>query len=59
MNINTSASAAQNTSDVVAMTMFKKSMDIAAQNALALINAIPQSEARLPPNLGQNINTTA
>lgn len=59
MNINTNASAAQNTSDAVAMTMLKKSIDIAGQNALALINAIPQAEAKLPPNLGQNINTTA
>ena len=59
MNINTNASTAQNTSDAVALTMLKKSIDITAQNALALINAIPQSEPRLPPNLGQNINTTA
>lgn len=59
MNINTNASAAQNTSDTVAMTMLKKSINIAAQNALALIKAIPQSDAKLPPNLGQNINTIA
>ena len=59
MNINTNASTAQNTSDAVALTMLKKSIDINAQNVLALINAIPQTEARLPPNLGQNINTTA
>ena len=59
MNINTNANAAQNTSDAVAMTMLKKSIDIAAQNALALINAIPQPVGKLPSNLGQNINTTA
>ncbi len=59
MNINANANAVQNTKDVVALTMLKKSIDTSAQNALALINAIPQSGPRLPPNLGKNINTTA
>ncbi len=67
MNINTNASANNNasavaahgTSDAVAIAVLKKSMDITAQNAMALINAIPEPVSKLPPNLGQNINTTA
>lgn len=43
--------------------MQKKAMDIEAQNAAALINALPQppkpSSANMPPHLGQNINTKA
>lgn len=61
MNINTSISASTTPNDVVGMTVLKKSIDIEAQSAMALINAIPpqQSAANLPPNLGQHINTTA
>ena len=62
INMNTSAALAQNTNDAVGMTVFKKALDIEAQSAMQLINAIPQppqSAANLPPNLGQNINTTA
>ena len=63
INMNTSASMNPATGDVVGLAVLKKSIDIEAQVAMALINAIPQppqpSAANLPPNLGQNINTTA
>lgn len=63
VNMNTSAALVQNASDAVGVAVLKKANDIQAQTAMALINAIPQppqqSAANLPPNLGQNINTTA
>ena len=63
INMNTSASLAQNTSDVIGLTVLKKAINIEAQNSMALINAIPQppqqGAANLSPYLGQNINTTA
>jgi len=63
INMNTSASLAQNTSDVIGLTVLKKAINIEAQNAMALINAIPQppqqGAANLSPYLGQNINTIA
>lgn len=45
----------------VGVAMFKKALDTQTQSALALIEAIPQAPSNqgLPPNLGQNINTTA
>jgi hypothetical protein len=61
--MNTSAALVQNSGDAVGMAVLKKAIDIEAQSAMALIAAIPQppqqSAANLPPNLGQNINTTA
>lgn len=65
MNISSSTNAAlvSNASDAVGISLLKKAMSIEAQSAMALINAIPQSSqssaANLPPNVGQNINTTA
>jgi len=65
MNISSSTNAAlvSNASDTVGISLLKKAMSIEAQSAMALINAIPQpsqsSAANLPPNVGQNINTTA
>jgi len=63
VNMNASASMNPNPGDVVGLTVLKKAIDVEAQAAMALINAIPQpsqpSAANLPPNLGQNINTTA
>lgn len=65
MNINsaTSASLVQTNMDVVSTTVLKKALDIEAQTAISLINALPQpvqqSSANLPANLGKNINTTA
>lgn len=59
VSMNTSAALAQNTSTDVGMAVLKKAIDIEAQGAMALINAIPQPSVNLPPHLGQNINTTA
>lgn len=60
MNVNSSASLAPNATDVVGMSVLKKAIDIEAQSAMALINTISQPQStNLPPNLGQNINTTA
>lgn len=62
INMNTSSALAQSSSDVVGLAVLKKAIDVEAQAAMALINAIPQpqrtSSANLPPHLGQNINTT-
>lgn len=63
VNMNISAALAQNTSDTVGLYVLKKAINIEAQNAISLINAIPQpplqNAANLPPHLGKNINTTA
>jgi Putative motility protein len=61
VNVNTSIPPVQNASATVGLYMLKKSMDIEAQNAMALINAIPQAPQSANPSskLGQNINTTA
>lgn len=70
MNVNMSAGTnaalasmtGQNTGDAVGVSVLKKAMQIEAQNAQMLINAVPQPEKttnNLPPNLGRNINTTA
>jgi hypothetical protein len=61
MDINSVSGLATNTA--VQTAVLKKAIDIQAQSALALIESIPQPQpvnpANLPPNLGQNINTTA
>ena len=45
----------------VDVSMLKKSMDIQAQGALALIEALPSvpSSQGLPAHIGNNVNTTA
>jgi len=45
----------------VNVSMFKKALDTQSQNAMALIDSLPQlpSTQDLPANLGNNINTTA
>ncbi|BBN58519.1 YjfB family protein [Hydrogenovibrio marinus] len=50
------------TPQAVQISMLKKSMDIQSQGALALLESLPSatpSTQGLPPNLGNNINTTA
>lgn len=66
VNMNTSTAmaslAGQSSGDAVGVSVLKKAMQIEAQNAQQLIEAIPKTEntsANLPPNLGQNVNTTA
>jgi hypothetical protein len=61
MNINPASSIA--TSVTAGTSVLKKAIDTQAQTALILIDSISQTPtvnpANLPPNLGQNINTTA
>jgi hypothetical protein len=63
MNINPAASALMATSVSAGTSVLKKAIDAQAQTALILIESIAQTPvvnaANLPPNLGQNINTTA
>jgi len=53
--------AEANTNQAVSIAVLKKAMDLNAAGALALIEAIPDTQPKqnLPPHLGQNINTTA
>lgn len=42
------------------VSMFKKALDSQAQNVLTLLEGVASApSAKLPMNLGQNINTTA
>lgn len=63
INMNVSTSLALGTNDAIGLTVLKKALNIEAQNAMTLVNAIPQppqqSTSSLPPNLGRNISTTA
>jgi hypothetical protein len=56
-----STAAVDPSKDIVGATMFKKALDIDASTALSLVNAAASvpSSTNLPPNLGQNVNTTA
>ena len=48
------------TGQAIGVAVLKKAMDIEANGALALLQAIPPVRtANLPAHLGQNINTTA
>ncbi|MEO8409418.1 MAG: YjfB family protein [Propionivibrio sp.] len=51
--------AQANTGDAVAITVLKKTLDIEAQEAMQLIQALPQVAASNPPNLGNRIDTSA
>jgi hypothetical protein len=61
MNINPVSSMATNVA--VGTSVLKKALDIQAQTAMILIDSIARTPvvnpSNLPPNLGQNINTTA
>lgn len=57
-NVSPALSQAK-TGDVVAIAVLKKALDIQAQGALQLIQALPQAAASSPPNLGNGINTFA
>ncbi len=48
-------------SQSVQIDVLKKAINTDQSNALALIQAVPQPPAtpNLPPNLGNNVNTTA
>ena len=55
------ALSGQAAGDAVGVTVLKKALDIEAQNAMTLINALPQppQAQNLPSHLGQNVNTKA
>jgi hypothetical protein len=60
VSMNSSAALASSVGSAAGISILKKALDIEAQNALQLINAISQpQQGSLPPNLGNNINTTA
>lgn len=55
-----SAALAQaGTGDAVAIAVLKKAIDIEAQSAMQLIQALPQPVASNPPNLGNGVNVYA
>jgi hypothetical protein len=49
----------QATVGAVGVLVLKKAMQIQADSAAALIEALPAPSSNLPAHLGQNINTTA
>ncbi len=53
-----SALAGASTGDAVGILVLKKALDMEAQTALQLVQALPQPAAN-PPNLGQNIDVKA
>jgi hypothetical protein len=65
MDVSTIASIATTmsntaTKEAVSVAVLKKAMNIEADNASALLAAIPSVPSqKLPPHLGQNVNTTA
>ena len=64
MDVNNIASVAtsltqQQTADAVGVLVLKKSMQIQADSATSLIDALPTPSSSLPAHLGQNVNTTA
>lgn len=64
MDVNSIANLATNMAQErigqeVGVAVLKKALDIQASSAMALINALPPIPPSLPPNLGQNVNTTA
>jgi len=47
------------TANAVQMVVLKKALDIQAQAALELIQAVPQPAGNNPPNLGNRVDTFA
>jgi hypothetical protein len=56
---STAAASQAGTGDAVAISVLKKSLDIQAQSAMQLIQALPLPSTNNPPNLGNNVNTFA
>ncbi len=57
---NISAAVSQaDTGDAVSIAVLKKSLDIQAQNAMQLLQALPSPSTNNPPNLGNSVNTFA
>jgi len=57
---NPSAAISQaSTGDAVAITVLKKTLEVQAQSALQLIQALPLPSTNSPAHLGNNVNTFA
>jgi hypothetical protein len=64
MNINsvgsTSSAVSQaSTGDAVAISVLKKTLEVQAQSAMQLIQALPLPTTNSPAHLGNNVNTFA
>jgi len=64
MDVSSIASAAsalqsQRVGDAVGISVMRKALDIEAQGALQLLQALPQPTQALPPNLGNYLNVSA
>lgn len=64
MDVSTLASQAvatttQQTRDAISIAVLKKTLEIQANSATMLMDALAQQAASNPPNLGNNIDTTA
>lgn len=55
----TTALSGARTSDAVAILVQKKAMDIEAQGAVQLLQALPQPTTNNPPHLGQSVDVKA
>lgn len=53
------AMAQESTNQAIGVAVLKKALDAQAGAAMSLIAALPPVPQSLPPNLGQNVNTTA
>lgn len=57
-NVATALSQAR-VGDAVAIAVLRKALDIQAEGALQLLEALPQAAAGNPPHLGNQVNTFA
>ena len=58
ISLSAIASTAQSNGDAVTISILKKAMDIQAQTAMALLEAMPQPVQALPDNVGRNLNVS-
>ena len=57
-SLSTALSQAQ-VGDAVGTLVLKKAMDIQAQGAIQLLQALPQPQSVNPPNLGNSVDVSA
>lgn len=58
-NVSSAAVNQASSGDAVAIAVLRKTLDIQAQSALQLIQALPQPASNSPSNLGNSVNTFA
>lgn len=56
---NSSAVSQAETGDAVAISVLKKTLEVQAQSAMQLIQALPLPTTNSPAHLGNNVNTFA